>query len=151
MMKRAAIILSGGKSERFQNEKQTWQDKALVELLGKPLLIYAVENVQNLVEEIVVVVNDERRMARYSEVLTRHYIRNVQVVVDEKIDHLGGPLVAIFTGLKSVKADHCLTLPSRHAIAAAESHRIHVQRGRKFACSRSHVAKRQIGNLGNGS
>ena len=112
MMKRAAIILSGGKSERFQNEKHTWQDKALLELRGKPLLVHAVENVQNLVDEIVVVVNDESRMAQYSEVLARHYTRNVRLSVDEKIDHLGGPLVAIFTGLKSVKADYCLTLPS---------------------------------------
>ena len=33
------------------------------------------------------------------------------MVVDEKCDHLGGPLVAIFTGLKSVNAEYCITLP----------------------------------------
>lgn len=111
MTKRAAIILSGGKSERFQSEQKTWQDKALVEFSGKPLLINAVENVQGSVEEIMIIVNDENRKVRYSKVLTAHHIKNVRLLIDERVDKLGGPLVAILTGLKSVEADHCLTLP----------------------------------------
>ena len=111
MAKRAAIILSGGRAERFQSDKETWQDKALVELFGKPLLVHAVENVQDFVEETVIIVNDANRKARYSEVLTSHHIKSARLLVDEKINHLGGPLVAIFTGLKSVEADYCLTLP----------------------------------------
>ena len=111
MTKRAAIILSGGKSERFQSENVTWQDKALIEFFGKPLLIHAVENVQDSVEETVIIVNDENRKAKYSEVLTTRNIDNVRLLTDEKIDNLGGPLVAILTGLKSVEADYCLTLP----------------------------------------
>jgi molybdopterin-guanine dinucleotide biosynthesis protein A len=111
MTKRAAIILSGGKAERFQSEQQAWQDKALFELFGKPLLIHAVENVQNLVEEIVISVNDKARETRYSEVLKKHNVKNVRLLIDEKIDQLGGPIVAILTGLKSVKADYCFTLP----------------------------------------
>lgn len=111
MTKRAAIILSGGKAERFQSEQQTWQDKALIELFGKPLLIHAIENVQNVVEEIVISVNDKVRKTRYSEVLKKHKVKNIRLLIDEKIDQLGGPLVAILTGLKSVKADYCITLP----------------------------------------
>ena len=111
MTERAAIILAGGKARRFQSEQQTWQDKALIELSGKPLLVHAVENVQNLVEEIVIIVNEERRKAEYSEVLRKHHKENVRLLIDEKCDQLGGPLVAILTGLKSVKADYCLTLP----------------------------------------
>ena len=111
MAKRAAIILSGGRARRFQSEQETWQDKALVELFGKPLLIHAIENIRNFVEEIVIIVNNEKRKALYSEVLTRHHVRSPILLIDEKINNLGGPLVAIFTGLKSVKADYCLTLP----------------------------------------
>jgi molybdopterin-guanine dinucleotide biosynthesis protein A len=111
MTERAAIILAGGKARRFQSEQQTWQDKALIELSGKPLLVHAVENVQNLVEEIVISVNEESRKAKYSEVLRKYHKENVRLLVDEKCDQLGGPLVAILTGLKSVKADYCLTLP----------------------------------------
>ena len=64
MAKRAAIILSGGRAERFQNAQATWQDKALVELLGKPLLVHAVENGSEVVEEVVICVNNEKRKAQ---------------------------------------------------------------------------------------
>ena len=111
MAGRAAIILAGGKGERFQSEPEIWQDKALAPLFGKPLLIHAVENVCEVVDEIVVCVNDEKRKSRYAEVLEEYGIGSVKLVTDEKIDHLGGPLVAIFTGLKSVDADYCFTLP----------------------------------------
>ena len=46
MTKRAALILAGGKARRFQSKGETWQDKALAELSGKPLLIHAIENVR---------------------------------------------------------------------------------------------------------
>jgi molybdenum cofactor guanylyltransferase len=111
MAERAAIILAGGKARRFQSEQQTWRDKALIELSGKPLLIHAVENVQNLVEEIVISVNEESRKAEYSEVLGKYHKENVRLLIDEKCNQLDGPLVAILTGLKSVKADYCFTLP----------------------------------------
>ena len=110
MTKRAALILSGGKARRFQTQNQSWQDKALAELAGKPLLVHAVENVQGIVDEIVVCVNDEERKAKYAEILKEHGL-NAKIVVDEKIDHISGPNVAIFSGLKAAKADYCLTLP----------------------------------------
>jgi len=112
MAKRAAIILSGGRAERFQNTHKTWQDKALVELLGKPLLIHAVENVSEVVEEIVICVNNENRKAQYAEILTGHNVKNVRLLVDEPCNHLGGPIVGILTGLIATKADYCFTLPS---------------------------------------
>ncbi len=112
MSKRAAIVLSGGKAERFQSETQIWQDKALVELLGKPLLVHAIESVQNYVDETIVVVNDQNRLEQYAEVLANHGVTDARLVTDVTTNHLGGPLVAIYTGLKSVKSDYCLTLPS---------------------------------------
>ena len=111
MTKRAAIILAGGKGERFQSLRETWQDKALVLLFGKPLLVHAIENIHEAVDEIVVCVNDEKRKAKDTEILSEYGLGNVKLAVDEKCDHLGGPLVAISTGLKSVDADYCITLP----------------------------------------
>ena len=110
MAKRAALILAGGKARRFQTKQDDWQDKALTELSGKPLLIHAVENVQNIVDEVAVCVNDEERKAKYAHVLKTHGL-NVKIVVDEKISHISGPNVAIMSGLKAVHADYCLTLP----------------------------------------
>lgn len=110
MSKKAAIVLAGGKSERFQTNRKTWQDKTLANLYGKPLLVHALNKIGEVAEEVVVCVNDEPRRAKYTQVLTQHGI-SAKLVVDEKIDNLGGPLVAIFTGLKSVDANYCFILP----------------------------------------
>jgi molybdopterin-guanine dinucleotide biosynthesis protein A len=112
MAKRAAIILSGGRAERFQNAHETWQDKALVKLFGKPLLIHAVENVSKVVEEVVICVNNEKRKALYSEILKEYRVKDVSLLIDEKCNHLGGPIVGILTGLTATKADYCFTLPA---------------------------------------
>jgi molybdopterin-guanine dinucleotide biosynthesis protein A len=111
MTKRAALILAGGKARRFQIKQEEWQDKALAELFGKPLLIHAIENARSVVDEVVVCVNDEARKAKYAETLKQHGLGNVRLVVDEKISHISGPNVAILTGLKSTRADLCVTLP----------------------------------------
>jgi molybdopterin-guanine dinucleotide biosynthesis protein A len=110
MTKRAALILAGGKSRRFQFKGGKWEDKALATLSGKPLLIRAVENVRGIVDEVAVSVNDEERGARYAEVLKKHAIKAVRIVVDEKND-ISGPTVAIMSGLRCVQGDYCLTLP----------------------------------------
>jgi molybdopterin-guanine dinucleotide biosynthesis protein A len=112
MAKRAAIILSGGRAKRFQNAHETWQDKALVKLLGKPLLIHAVENVSEVVEEVIICVNNENRKAQYVEVLTKYNVKKARVLIDEPCNDLGGPIVGILTGLIATKADYCFTLPS---------------------------------------
>jgi molybdopterin-guanine dinucleotide biosynthesis protein A len=111
MAKRAALILAGGKARRFQSKGENWQDKALVELQGKPLLIHATESVRGVVDEIVLSVNDEERRAKYAEILTKHALSNIKIVVDEEISHISGPNLAIMSGLKAVRADCCLTLP----------------------------------------
>jgi molybdopterin-guanine dinucleotide biosynthesis protein A len=111
MVKRAALILAGGKARRFQTIDKTWQDKALADLAGKPLLIHAIQNFQGIVDEIVVCVNDEERKTKYEQILKNHALTNVKIVVDEKISKISGPNVAIMSGLKAVQADYCFTLP----------------------------------------
>ncbi len=110
MVKRAALILAGGKARRFQTGREEWRDKALALLSGKPLLIHAIENVQSVVDEVVVCVNDEERQKKYAQILRKHCL-NVKISIDEKISHISGPNVAIMSGLKAVHADYCLTLP----------------------------------------
>ncbi len=112
MTKRAAIILAGGKGQRFQTGPAKWQDKALAQLAGKPFLVHAIESVRGIVDETVVVVNEnEDRQTQYRSVLSNYSLENTRIVTDLKVDHLSGPLVAILTGLQSTKADHCLTVP----------------------------------------
>ena len=111
MVKRAALILAGGRARRFQSIDKVWQDKALAELTGKPLLVHAVENVQDVVNEVAVCVNDEARKEKYAQILKSHDLAKVEIVVDEQISGISGPNVAIMSGLKAVQADYCLTLP----------------------------------------
>src|SRR5450759_1077196 len=112
MTKRQAIILAGGKGKRFQTTQEEWQDKALVELDGKPLLVHAIENVQDVVEDIIVVVNEnESRVSKYHDVLQEYGVEKASIVTDLKIKNLSGPLIAIYTGLKSADAEYCITVP----------------------------------------
>ncbi len=78
MVKRAALILAGGKARRFQSKGESWQDKALAELDGKPLLVHAIQNVKGVVDEVAVCVNDEERKAVYSEILEKYWVSNVE-------------------------------------------------------------------------
>ncbi len=110
MTKRAALILAGGKARRFQSRRAKWEDKALAELSGKPLLIRAIENVGGVVDEIVVSVSDEERKERYAQILKNNGLIDIEIVVDEK-NLISGPVVAIMSALKSVQSDFCLTLP----------------------------------------
>ena len=112
MTKRAAIILAGGKAQRFQTAQEKWQDKALADLNGKPLLVHIIKNVQEVVDEIVVVVNEEARKSQYHSILASYHIEKARIITDVKIDHLSGPMIAILTGLKFADADYCLIIPS---------------------------------------
>jgi molybdenum cofactor guanylyltransferase len=111
MVKRAALVLAGGKARRFQTIDKVWQDKALAQLQGKPLLIHAVESVLGVVDEVVVCVNDAQRREKYAKVLQSNGLVNVKLVVDEYVAGISGPNVAIMSGLRAVNADYCFTLP----------------------------------------
>jgi molybdenum cofactor guanylyltransferase len=112
MTKRAAIILAGGKAKRFQTAKDEWQDKALAKLDGKPLIIHAIEHVQDIVEEIIVVVNENKsRIFQYHDVLEKYHVQKTRIITDLKIKNLSGPLIAILTGLKFSEGNSCITVP----------------------------------------
>jgi molybdopterin-guanine dinucleotide biosynthesis protein A len=109
MVKRAAVILAGGQARRFQSS-QLWQDKALAVLEGKPLLVHAVQNVQDVVDEVIVCANVDSRRELYAQTL-KEWGLEAQIVVDQNVGHISGPVVAILTGLKASQADLCFTLP----------------------------------------
>ena len=111
MTKRAALILAGGKARRFQTKDKDWEDKALAEISGKPLLIHAMENARQVVDEVVVCVDTNERRDRYAKVIEKYAFANAQIVVDEQIWPVNGPNLAILSGLNAVQADYCLTLP----------------------------------------
>jgi molybdenum cofactor guanylyltransferase len=111
MGNRAALVLAGGSAKRFQTSNQ-WQDKALVEVEGKPLLAHVIENLNASVDEIMVCVNDEQRLSKYKQVLENQPIGNVRFVVDQQGSPVKGPILAITSGLHTVNAQYCLVVPT---------------------------------------
>jgi len=98
-LKTSAIILAGGASKRFGKEK------GLVELAGKPLVLYVLERVSEVVDEKLVVVSSEAQKKRFLCVVGG----SARIVVD-KLD-VRSPLVGAQTGFESSESDYSLLLP----------------------------------------
>ncbi len=99
-MDRAAIILAGGNSQRFK------ADKGLTDLAGKPLILYVIERVQDLVDEIVVCVKSDEKRLLYSSVLPK----NSRIVVDME-GFPTCPLTGAHTGLMKTQSEYSILLP----------------------------------------
>lgn len=112
MPRKVALILAGGNAKRFQTKDQKWEDKALAQIDGKPLIVNLIQNIINTVDEVAVCVNDEQRKKKYLKILDNHAIKSVEFVVDEKNLQIKGPSRAILSGLHAVSADHYLVVPT---------------------------------------
>jgi len=96
---RSAIVLAGGVSSRFG------EDKGLVKLAGKPLLRHVVDSVRSIVDETVIVTSSAIRVEKYK----KHVPANVRFVVDKCKSN--GPLIGTLTGLEATHSEYTLTLP----------------------------------------
>lgn len=107
-MNQAVIILAGGLSKRFG------QDKCLKELAGKLLVAHVFDRVADIADEKVVVVGSEDQQDKLSRVLGS----KARIVVDKYKDH--SPLLGALTGFETVKTEHALLLPCDAAFVSAE-------------------------------
>jgi molybdopterin-guanine dinucleotide biosynthesis protein A len=98
-MERAAIVLAGGFSKRFG------QDKGLAKLAGKPLLVHVLEGVSTVVDEVLVVVSSKLQVEFYSVLIPKE----TKIAID--VENTRSPLVGALTGLSSVQAEYSLLLP----------------------------------------
>jgi molybdopterin-guanine dinucleotide biosynthesis protein A len=96
---RSAIVLAGGYSSRFG------EDKGLVKLAGKPLLSYVVDAVRGAVDEVVVVTSSTDRTQKYR--LLVH--GDVRFAVDSRESE--GPLIGALTGFGVALGKYALVLP----------------------------------------
>ena len=93
------MILAGGFSRRFG------QDKGLINLAGKPLILHAVDRVSKVVDETVVVVSSDVQKKQFESLLDNR----AKLVVDKH--EAQTPLVGALTGFESAKGKYSLLLP----------------------------------------
>ena len=99
LLKRSAVILAGGFSKRFG------QDKWLVELAGKPLILHVLDTISGVVDETVVVVSSEGQIDPIERLLQG----KANIVVDES--RTQSPLIGASTGFGNAKGKYSLLLP----------------------------------------
>ena len=99
LLKNSAVILAGGFSRRFG------QDKGLIDLAGKPLVLHVVDRVSEVVDETVVVVSSSVQKKKIESLLGH----KANVVVDKH--GAQSPLVGALSGFESAKGECSLLLP----------------------------------------
>ena len=99
MLKRSAVILAGGSSRRFG------QNKGLLELAGIPLVLHVVDKALPVVDEAVVVVSSDAQRRAFTCLL-----QDKATVVVDKFEKQS-PLVGALTGFERVRGKHSLLLP----------------------------------------
>ncbi len=97
-MDRSAVILAGGFSERFG------QDKAVLELKGKPLLRHVVDAIRPIVDEIIVVTNTPPRAEQYTKIVGQ----GVKFALDA--EQAKGPLVGALAGFSAAQSTYAALL-----------------------------------------
>ena len=97
-MGKSAIILAGGFSSRFG------QDKGLLQLANKPLIKHVLDAIGTLVDERMVVASSKVQAENYAKVLGS----DVNVLID--VDDAQSPLVGALTGFKETHGTHALLL-----------------------------------------
>ena len=95
----SAVILAGGSSKRFG------QDKGLAQLGNKPLVKHVLDAIGGIVKEKIVVVSSKAQAENYRRILSVE----AHVVVDA-----GGiqtPLVGVLTGFEAAGGEYSIVLP----------------------------------------
>jgi len=98
-LRNSAIILAGGLSKRFG------QDKGLIKLAGKPLINHVLDKISGVVNETVIVVSSEAQKRAFENLLKQ----KARVIVD--INNAQSPLVGALTGFENVPNEYSLLLP----------------------------------------
>ena len=93
------MILAGGFSRRFG------QNKGLIDLAGKPLILHVVDRMSKVVNETLVVVNSSVQKQKFESLLSQ----KANVIVDKH--NAQSPLVGALTGFESAKGEYSLLLP----------------------------------------
>ena len=101
---KSCIILCGGKSSRMG------QDKGSMIIQDKPMIKHILSTLNHHINEVIIVLNDKDRIARYGEFIDPEDYDYKLAFVEDKIKDKG-PLPGIMTGLGEIRSDYALVLP----------------------------------------
>jgi len=104
---RSCILLCGGMSRRMG------KDKGSLIISEKPMIIHVLETLNHRIDELVIVLNDSDRIAKYRNIIQTFISGSVsysiKFVEDEIKDK--GPISGIATGLKYIRSNYALIIP----------------------------------------
>lgn len=98
-MEKSAVVLAGGFSKRFG------QDKGLLKLAGKPLILHILDKVSTVIDEVLVVVSSKSQEKAYTCFLKQ----KAKIVIDKY--ETQNPLVGALTGFEKAQGKYSLLLP----------------------------------------
>ena len=98
-MEKSAVILAGGSSERFG------QDKGLLKLGDKPLILHILDKISTVVDEVLIVVSSKSQEKAYT-----HFLKSKATTVTDKYE-MQSPLVGALTGFEKAQGKYSLLLP----------------------------------------
>jgi len=98
-LEKSAVVLAGGFSKRFG------QDKGLLKLTGKPLILHILDKVSTVVDEVLVVVSSKSQEKAYTCFLKQ----KAKIVIDKY--ETQNPLVGALTGFERAQGKYSLLLP----------------------------------------
>ena len=107
----SCIVLSGGMSRRMG------QDKGSMIIQEKPMILHILERLNYKINDAVIVLNDEERIANYRSLLNQYCDGEIEDNFDYSLKFVEdeikgkGPVSGIMTGLKNINADYALVLP----------------------------------------
>ena len=97
--KLAIVILIGGKNIRFGNESA-----AVLDVLGKPLILHQIETLSNFDEDVFLVANSEYQINSYYREI--NFPRDINFIVDDTEiigeSDVRTPMLGIYSGFKEL-------------------------------------------------
>jgi molybdopterin-guanine dinucleotide biosynthesis protein A len=86
------------------------QDKGSMIIQDKPMIKHILSTLNNHINEVVIVLNDQTRIGKYSEFINPTEYSYPITFVEDEIKNKG-PMPGIMTGLSQISSDYALILP----------------------------------------